>query len=183
MNNSYSVKKKKFRLDSAFKDACTKGDLTQVKNLIKSNNDNIDYDLGLIFASTYGHLDIVKYLLTSSELEKHANINTQDDYPLRIASSNLHIDVIKYLLTSPELKKHADIHARNDEVFYTICALRDYNMLKYLIIDFGIRKNEKITPFIEADEEINNMFKLRELNESLRDSLIENKFSGKKNKL
>ena len=59
---------------------------------------------GLLEASFYAHSDIVKYLLTSSELKEHANIHYQDNHgsnALMIACKKGYLDIVKYLLTSP----------------------------------------------------------------------------------
>ena len=69
-----------------------------------------------------GHLEIVKYLLTSPELKEHANIHAQDDLGFRLACNYGHLEIVKYLLTSPDLKEHADIHADNDYGFGWACA-------------------------------------------------------------
>ena len=58
----------------------------------------------LINACNKGHLDVVRYLLTSDELKEHADIHAENDYGFRWACINGNLEVVNYLLTSEELK-------------------------------------------------------------------------------
>lgn len=90
-----------------------KGDLAKVKQLIEQQGVNVNakYAGGtaLMLASTEGHLEIVKYLIS-----KGADINAKSDKgwtALMAASGEKgHLDVVKYLIS-----KGADINARNDD--------------------------------------------------------------------
>jgi hypothetical protein len=104
------------------------------------------------------------------------------------------LEHIKYLLTSPELTKHANVHVGNDSLFkelliniYDDAAL---DVISYLIFDYNIAKTptiEKILNFSDSKitDTVKNMFKIRELNESLTNDLIDynNNSNYKKNKL
>ena len=88
---------------------------------------NIDTnDDALKWASSNGHLEVVKFLV-----EKGANVHADDNYALGWASENGHLDVVKFLV-----EKGADVNADNN------CALRwasknghldMVNYIKYLI--------------------------------------------------
>jgi len=67
---------------------------------------NLKYecDYAFRYASEFGHLPVVQYLL-----ERGADIHTDDDYALRYASKNGHLLVVKYLV-----ENGADIHAYDD---------------------------------------------------------------------
>src|ERR1700693_2299936 len=90
----------------------------------------------LIQACQNGNLDIVQYLLTSTELPKHANIHANEDWALRTSCNNGHLDVVKYLLSSPDLKKHADIHTRDDYAFRVSYSKEHLKILQYFIFEF-----------------------------------------------
>jgi hypothetical protein len=60
-----------------------------------------------------GDLESVKYVLTSKELEYHANIGGFDNAALSNACENGHLDIVKYLLTSTDLKENANINAHS----------------------------------------------------------------------
>ena len=47
-------------------------------------------------------LDIVKYLLTSSELTEHADIHAADDVGFVCACRYSNFEIVKYLVTSAE---------------------------------------------------------------------------------
>lgn len=65
-------------------------------------------------ACEYGHFDIIKYLLTSPDINPHPYINANQGQPLSLACIYGDIKIIEYLLTSPELKEHANIHEFDD---------------------------------------------------------------------
>jgi hypothetical protein len=91
-------------LDKAFKNACSKGQLKKVK-----------------------------YLLTSSELNKHANIHSQEGEALIKACRNNHYDVIDYLVNSKELKENLSIHTRKDYALIVACEENNVDLAKYLL--------------------------------------------------
>lgn len=122
----------------AFQCACSKGDMKEVKFLvkklkIKKNNLN----RGLELATIFGHLDIVQYLLTSNSLKEHADIHYNDDTALLNCCKNGHLILVKYLLESPELKEHANIHVEiADMKEYPFLIAAEYNqddIVKYLM--------------------------------------------------
>lgn len=55
-------------------------------------------DRCLRYAAEKGHLEVVKYLLTSDELVEKCNIHIEKDYPLRMAYENQHVDIVKFLI-------------------------------------------------------------------------------------
>lgn len=112
-------------------------------------------------ACNYGEFDKVRYLLTSSDLTKHAEINYLDGVPLSYACMNGHLDIVKYLLSSPELTHHADIHITNDHPLY--CAISSGNMdiVEYLISSPDLKehadvhaKDDRIFADMCSDQEI-----------------------------
>ena len=52
-----------------------------------------------------GHLEVVKYLLTSAELTEHADIHYQDDLGFIWACLNRRLEVIKYLIIDMNIEK------------------------------------------------------------------------------
>ena len=92
--------------DEALIYASSNGHLDVVKYLVDHGaNVNADDDEALIWASKNGHLDVVEYLVDNG-----ANVNAEDDYALRLASENGHTDIVKYLVDHG-----ANIHTRDDE--------------------------------------------------------------------
>lgn len=141
----------------------------------------------LLLSCKLGDLDEVKYLLISSELKENANINFEDPLssyrssnPLSNACSQGRLDIIKYLLFSKELKENIDIQKFADSALDSaLDAAIDYDhldTLKYLIFELKIEKTPYVKNFIEnasSDEfsYIDNLFKIRDLNDKLNSDM------------
>jgi hypothetical protein len=153
------------------------------------NLDQYDLDECLIKACKSKDMALVKYLLTSPELSKHADINTQahgeKGLPLRNALIDKDLALAKYLLTSDELTEHADIHVGNDSAFI-VTFLRNYNagnyndILEFLIFDCKINRTKDIdnflnesknTPHHDMAEYVEKLFKIRSVNNELNNEL------------
>lgn len=166
-------------LDEAFKKACKDNDLDKVKFLLTSprleKHANIHYRdyQGFIFACICGHLEIVKYLMTSPDLTFHASVHSDSGQGLISASKGGHLELVKYLLTSPDLDEHADIHANYDAVFCGASERDNFEVIKFLIFEMNIEKTKYIKTYLEdyPNERIENMFKIRELNQQLESEL------------
>lgn len=170
-----------------------------------------NYD-GLIRAARYGNINIVKYLLTSPDLKEKANINAKEDEVLYVALRGEHAELVNYLLKSPDLKTHANlgnalIHAfqkddlktveklyllspelygnKTDELFVIAYDNESWNTIKYLIFDKNINQSKIIENILKnnPNEQVQNWFELRKLNNSLQDELVSNNIHEKKNKI
>ena len=138
----------------------------------------------LINACNKGHLDVVKYLLTSDELKEHADIHAYNGSGFKRACEFGHLDVVKYLLTSDELKEHTDIHAENDYGFKHAFWYGHLDVVKYLIFDYNIEKTKEIVVFLKENKHkgsfnIEEMFVARELKNDLSNSLNASKNKNK----
>lgn len=110
-------------INKAFIDACLKGDLASVKNMLKS--EEMKYSL-----------EENPYLLDEGMLEaSHARKN----------------NVVKYLLSSPELKKHANVHTMKDMIFRTTSVNGNHEILNYIIFDLNIRKTDTILECLKRE--------------------------------
>lgn len=132
-----------------------------------------------------GHLDIVKYLLTSPDLKEHVDIHACNDGGFQWACLNGHLDIVQYLLTSPELKDHVNIHTAKDYGFQWSGINNHFNIIQYLILDMNIKKTKDIQEYLKEypNEQIENMFKLRDLNKKLEKELVSDKINNKKMKV
>ena len=86
-------------------------------------------DQALRWASFYGQIEVVKYLV---ELKPDgANIHARNDQALEWASTNGHLDIVKYLI---ELKPDgANIHAINDQALRWASENGHLGVVKYLV--------------------------------------------------
>ena len=128
-----------------FMEACYKGDMKTVIKILKYSFLELNFiNDGFSWACNNGHLEVVKYLLTSPDLKEHADIHADNDKGFRGACDKGHLEVVKYLLTSPYLKEYADIHAQDDYGFRWACSNRHLEVVKYLLTTPELKEHVNI---------------------------------------
>lgn len=153
--------------------ACSSGDLATVKTLLTtdeyvrcalSNKQvaarvNIAYsdNIGLIKACAGGHIDVVEYLLTTKDFNKHAKINAKNGEPLYQALKNNHKEVIDFLLTSKELHPQQRAYVQSRHV---IESMKNLDLFHYLLDTVEISNQidilEGYHDYFKAAARINN---------------------------
>ena len=108
----------------------------------KMNKNQLDDEF--VNACNKGHLEVVKYLLTSSDLKKHANIHKTEDSGFILSCRANHLEIVKYLLTSSDLKEHAHIHAQNNAAFIGACIYGALDIVKYLLMSPDLKEHVNI---------------------------------------
>ena len=103
--------------------------MTPFENLI--NLLQTELDKQFCTACGNGHLNVVKYLLTSPT--NPANIHFSNDLALQEACLHGHLEVVKYLLTSSELEEHAHINANSDIALKNACHRGHLDIVQYLL--------------------------------------------------
>ena len=101
-----------------------------------------------------GHLEIVKYLLTSAELTEHANIHAKDDLGFIWAGRFGYLEVVK-------------------------CLIIDMNIEKTTYIETYLNEN-KYNKYVQQAIEL---FNTRELHQKLNENIKDNKEKVKKVKI
>lgn len=125
----------------------------------------------------------LKYLLTAPELKKHAQINYKGGNSLLETACILgNFPAVNFLFTSPELKGQLDKNASTDGSFspdffdnpfnYAVVG-KHYDIVKFFIFDMNVEKTELMDYFLKKLEHANidNWFKMRELNKNLQEDL------------
>ena len=90
-----------------------------MNNFYEEFKDKTHYEKNNAFleACNDGDFEKIKFLLTSPQLEDHANIDVYESESnfngYLYACKNGRIDIVKYLLASPELRYHQSIHSVN----------------------------------------------------------------------
>lgn len=128
-----------------------------------------------------GHLDIVDYVLTSSELKVKADVSCRGNIGIREACKANRLEIVQYLLTSQKLNKHANIYAKQSEGFRYACNNNDWEIVQYLIFDFNIKQKDDMQEVMV--DQVENMFKIREINQKLENALSFDKVEKNKIKL
>jgi ankyrin repeat protein len=114
---------------------CKEGNLHAVHGMINKQiefNIHMKDDYALRKACQYGHIEIVKLLLSSPNLKEHSNIHANSDEALKLACENGHIEVAKFLLTSPLIKQHSDSRKDNDVCLRKACINGHLEIIKLL---------------------------------------------------
>jgi hypothetical protein len=150
-------------------DLLSNGSLEDLKQyFIKSEvtNNSIYSDLQMNINHAFkiavncGYIEKVKYLLTSSDLDIHANIHFDNDFAIRASCEWGYKHIVEYLLDSPELKEHAKLPQDIDFVFESIGVLikearselecEEYlDFLTYLIYEKEILPTKKIESILK----------------------------------
>lgn len=156
-DNSLFEKFKNFyreQLDDAIIDACISGNLAEVDYLVTCfklnihSNLNKEFNEAFDFACVNDRLDVVKYLIQSSELEKHiTNNNLKGGFQSACFYRN--IDVVKYLIMD------CDIEFNDEMIGFLNSPNENYQPI-------NIFKNHK-----DSFKEILNIFEARELEKQL----------------
>ncbi len=116
-----------------FTDACVKGDFDKVVDMLTNPQSDEkltqrDINFGMMMACHEGHINIVDYILTSSNVSIHGD----RDYPLLVqrAAQNGQIDMLKYLFESPKLLKSPQVV--NTDIFWAF-EMKHFDCVIYLI--------------------------------------------------
>ncbi len=191
-------------LEKSFINACSSNDLQTVKdiveilgykkekglfkkaiNFIKLKYLKLVYkkniiDSFLIKSCQNNNLSLVKYLITSEDLDVHPSEKAQSENSLRWCLGN--IELVRYLIQSPDLKKKPSIHFGKDFLFRQACYVENKEVLQFLILECDIQKTEDMMEYLAQYpcSEAEKLFKLRSLNKSLSANLEGNKNLTKK---
>lgn len=103
-----------------------------------------DLNKDLVNACIEGELEIVQYLLSSTDLKQHADINDEDCLAFCFACSTGNLDIVKYMLTSPELKIHVNINAKEGEPLSWACENGQLEVVKYLLSSSDLKEHANL---------------------------------------
>lgn len=107
MKKSQNLSTKKIRqiqdINGILQQCCEEGDLETLQRLFSSSAKDVIAHPNTIlgFVAERGHLNIIKYLLTSSELKENADIMSKNDNTFRKACQHGHLELVKYILNTP----------------------------------------------------------------------------------
>lgn len=122
--------------------------MSHIMKIVEKNyfNQLSSYKLGELFMTScfLGHLEIVKHLLTSPDLNNNVDIHFNNDVGFMHACAQGQLEVVKYLLTSPELKEHVNIHSQNELGLKWACLTEQIEIVKYLLTSPELKEHANI---------------------------------------
>lgn len=138
----------KYGLESEVAMLCEKGDLLLIKKLLEHTELDINihcfHDCFLMKSVQNGHLEIVKYLLTSPNLKENSDIHAWSECALNQACAKGQLHIVKYLLTSNELKENSEIGNSNGEALKEACENGHLEIVKYLLTSPELKQHANI---------------------------------------
>ncbi len=153
-----------------------KGDLKQVKDFIKKNSDiDLNKEYGgwtlLMYASSSGHLEVVKYLVSENMKSVNYSNSFYSHTALMAASENGHLEVVKFLLNYRA--KLDEFNKRGDTALMMAIHGGHFETVKYLI-EYGADINAGRTNAAKLAEE-----KVKEVLELVKDMKVRSELSSK----
>lgn len=97
-----------------------------------------------INACEKGDLELIKLILTSKDLKKHANPYLFNDGCLSIACKENYIEIVKYFLTTNDLERILNIHTDNEKPLQTACNQGNYEIAQYLLTSQELKEHANI---------------------------------------
>lgn len=165
--------------------ACINGNLSEVKKILTdpSHQTNIHHQdnyqwKALFYDTRNGHLEIVKYLLTSNELSEHADINHEDDEGWNVLLCSVfynQLEVLKYFFT-PEIKDNINIYHTNwqGENILIIAVNQNFSdIIHFLLIENNFQADEKTMQYFfnNREKEVLDMIQKREMYQTINQNL------------
>lgn len=176
-----------FIISENAREVCNVGSLKLIEyffNEPKIKDKNDLYSFILDAATCYGRLDIVEYILENFSNNPSIHISIINGQMLNNACSHGHLDIIKYFFNSESSQNsHRDI--LKEDLFKMAITSENIEVLQYLIMDLNIKKNQVIKDALNKtpNPEIERMFHVRDLNQSLQGELEHKGMTTKKPKI
>jgi ankyrin repeat protein len=106
----------------------------------------------LIDACENGDLETVQIVLTSENLDLHADVLGSTGsiskynlkFPLSVACKEGHLEIVKYLLTSADLNHHADIRQEGYYALFEACMYGHLDIVKYCLTSPELKEHPNI---------------------------------------
>lgn len=163
MDNYFNLTAKE--INSILQKCCDEGDLETLKNLFASESARAVLahpNTILNWVAEKGYLELVKYLLTSPDLEEKADIMVRNDNPFRSACKNGNLELIKYILHTP-LGRSIDLKSSILNGIAYAADSGQLESLRYFLTSPEVNPNDR--PSIENGQ--NRAFKQAVINNQL----------------
>ena len=165
-------------LNNVFLETCKKNNLKKLVNIIEQasqSNVVLDYAEGFTKACRHGKLQVVQYLVKSTDLSTSAK-ETSLIYSVEYGQSCL----FNYLVNSDKFLK--DFKMPLDELFKASCLYDQKEVLIYLLIERKAKPSSEIVTYINTlpesfngiKQQYHKIIKILELNKNLDENLNKN---------
>lgn len=106
--------------DMEFIQACTHGDLGQVRSLVRFSGVNIHVsdDLGFKIACENSHREIIDYLLKSPDLAEHVDIHTGEDFAFGNFCFKKNLAMVEHFLYEHDFQINKQLSKDIQEMIY-----------------------------------------------------------------
>lgn len=171
--------------DKLFRLACMHNHVSIIDYLL--NQPKIDFSIlpeglysqGITIAVENGHLDTLKYFRRLPNRNREAEkMEAENLFIFHQACEHNYPNIIQYLIEEPQIDNYK-LNLRDLEKGFNRAVENNTEIIEILIVDLNIPRNYKIQGLIrcltiEQRDKVENLFKLREVNQSLNNELIVN---------
>jgi hypothetical protein len=126
-----------------------------------------------LYASSFGHLNILKYVIKSFTDDPLLNKGLKNGSILEAACEEGKLEIVKYLMESQDLIIKFNLQDNNNQLFRATYEHNQFEVLRYFIFDLNLEKTETIKEYMSHvfKKDVDNMFNIRDLNKSLNKEL------------
>jgi hypothetical protein len=165
-----------FILSENAREVCNMGDIDIIKYLFnepKINDKNHLYGFILDAAVCYGKLNIIQYILENFSSNPAIQMSIINGKMLNTAAEYDNLDIIKYFFNNPEFSNHSHREINKEDLFKIAHKNDNLELIQYLIIDLNLKKNKAVKEALQKkpNDDVENMFKIRDLKQSLEKNL------------
>lgn len=172
------IVEKEVPFQKCFQTACRVGDLPTIKYLIE----DLKIDLTFLYIATgcyelikNNEIESLKYILNQPQSEDFLKIEIRFPNLIRNACEHGHMEILQYLMSFPKLQVNNEsyLFINPTEILKSAIVYEQAEVVKFLIFNLNLEKNNEIIDYLKKNpnQEINNLFALKELNKTLNSEL------------
>ena len=176
-----------FILSENAREVCNGGSIEVIKYFLNEPNikeQNQLYDFIIDSAAYCGRLDIIQYILENFSNNQAIKMNIANGNMLSNACDYGHLDIIKYFFSS-EVSQNEHRDNLKEKLFKIAHKNNHIDIVQYLIMDLKIEQTKPIKDALDKkpNSEIEKMFVIRDLSQTLQGELSNKLSISKKPKI
>jgi hypothetical protein len=180
-----------------FKLACRSGHLDTVKYLFSDENTKLKLSTdrliidGTLEAADNNQIEILDYFRNQAKINNHyteARFINDNLVILERACAFGFLETVDYILQNPKVENYVLDEKTIFNLFESCIYANSSDLIKYFIFELNLKNTESVTKLLdevseEQKKEIEQLFELRQLNQSLNSELEHNQNNTKKHKV